>query len=150
MKIAMKMVGADQLTVKLRNLGEKVADRARKTMRRNADIIEREAKLNAPRDTGALEDSIHQVLSYGFRNRLQIDIECGGFVDGVNVDEYAAMIHENYESLHPGAGTVAKRLANPGRYIGSKFLERAFEAQRDKLLRDAIEDVNESIRESGL
>lgn len=139
----MKVTGAEDLKIALRNMSARLSDRARKVMRRNAVIIVSEAKLNTPVDTHALEDSIHMETSYGFRGRLQIDIVCGGLVDGVNVDEYAMLIHENYGSMKPGPGTIAKRQANPGRYIGEKFLERAYEAQRAQLETEMIEAVNE-------
>lgn len=41
-----------------------------------------------------------------------------------------------------GPGTAAKRAANPGRYIGEKFLDRAVKAQRDKLNAAMIDAVN--------
>ena len=142
------MIGDAAVKLMLRNVAERVPDRARKTMHKYADLIVADAKLFVPVDTHNLEESIHKVVSYGFRGRLQIDIEAGGFINGVDVDEYALMIHENYEALHPGAGTAAKRLANPGVYIGSKYLERAYEKHIDALRADMIVAINEGIAEA--
>lgn len=136
-----KLTGFDALKAALRNVAEKVPETGRKTMHRGADKIEKLAKLQCPHDTGALEDSIHQEVQYEDRGRLAIDIVCGGESDGVNVDDYALEVHENYSHMKPGPGTLAKMAANPGIEIGEKFLTRAVESQSDKLSRDIIEAV---------
>jgi hypothetical protein len=137
----MKMTadGFDQVMAQLRNAATKVPDNARKVMHRQADKIVELAKLMAPHDTGELEDAIHKEISYEGRGRLVIDIVCGGTIRGVDVDRYAAEIHENYESMKPGVGTIAKRAANPGIYVGGKFLERALNESLPKLNKALIE-----------
>ncbi|MCP1540061.1 hypothetical protein [Methylorubrum extorquens] len=139
----MQVAGTKSLLAELLNIGEKVPDNARKVMHRNADKIIEEAVLNAPVDKHNLEQAIRKRISYQstFRKRLKIDIEVGGIVNGVNVDEYAMQIHENYGSMNPGKGTIAKRDANPGRFIGEKFLERAVEAVEGKLRPSLIQAV---------
>lgn len=141
MKVTMKASGFDQLYVALNHAADRVRDAARKQMHRGADIIVDEAKLNTPVDKHNLERSIRKEVNYGFRGRLQIQIVMGGIVNGVNVDEYAYEVHENYEDMGVGPGTAAKRLANPGRYVGSKFLERAMKDNQDKLQRGMISAV---------
>jgi hypothetical protein len=135
MKIKMQAKGFDQLFLQLSHAADRVKDGARKQLHRAGNAVEREARLNAPVDEHNLEQSIKKQIDYGFRGRLQIQVVMGGFVNGVNVDEYAVEIHENYESRSPGPGTIAKREANPGRYVGGKFLERALEENRDKIER---------------
>lgn len=149
MKPKLTVTGADQVFVALRNTADRVSATARKTMHRGADQIVREAKLNTPHDDGELEDSIKKEVAYGERGRLQIDVVCGGIVRGVNVDNYAMEVHENYEGMlrhGPGPNTLAKMNANPGRYIGSKFLERARAAVAPKLIRDMIQAVTREFK----
>lgn len=143
--VSLNAEGIEAVILRLRNLAQTVPDNARKVMHRGADRIVKEAKLNVPVDTHNLEESIRKEVDYGFRGRLKIDITCGGEVNGVNVDQYAVIVHENYEGMlkhGPGPGTLAKMAANPGRIIGSKFLERALEAERDKLNRAMIGVLN--------
>ena len=135
----MRLEGTAELLASLRNISDKVSSTARKTMHRGADRIVKRAKLYAPVDTGALVDSIHKEVGYDDQNRrLEIDIVAGGEVDGVDVDAYVLEIHENYESMKPGKNTLAKMAANPGVLIGSKFLERAVDEEREKLEREVI------------
>jgi HK97 gp10 family phage protein len=141
MKINLKTSGVKELQAQLRYLSETVPENARKIMHRNADQIIKQAQINAPVDKHNLEKSIRKEVSYGFRGRLQIDIVVGGIVNGVNVDEYAALIHENYSSMTPGPGTLAKRQANPSAYVGEKFLERALRDQEDKLTKSMIGEI---------
>lgn len=141
--------GAEDLILRLRNLAERVPETGRKTMHRGADKIVEEAQLNTPVDKHNLEKSIRKEISYsdtgsGSQGRLQIDIVVGGTVNGVDVDEYSVEVHERYEDFKGvGKGTQAKREANPSRYIGEKFLTRAFEAQRKKLMKAMIDAVEE-------
>lgn len=137
----MSISGIDELVANFRYLADKVPENARKTFHRETDKIVKEAKLNTPVDDGELEDSIHKEVGYEQRGRLKIDIVAGGVVRGVNVDRYAVLIHENYESMKPGPNTLAKRAANPGRYVGGKFLERAVDDGNKKLQKAMVAGV---------
>lgn len=137
-----KIEGLEDLRQILHNIAEKVPNNARGVMHRGADKIVERAKLFTPRDTGALEDAIHQESSYGYRGRLTIEIICGGGVNpktGQPVDDYAAEIHESYNDEHPGPGTVAKMNANPGVVIGDHFMTRALDEQAPKIEAAMIE-----------
>ena len=138
MRVKTKITGFEEISIGLRHIAEKVQDGARKKMHRGADKIVKEARLNAPFDTGALEKSIHKEISYETRGRLRITIVAGGEVDGVDVDAYVVMIHENYNNMRPGKGTLAKMAANPGRLIGYHFLTRAYDDQGNKLQKAMI------------
>ena len=138
--------GFGAVFARLNNIGEKVPDNARKTMHRAADRVVRNAKLMAPVDKHNLEESIKKEISYGFRGRLQINVTAGGFVNGVNVSNYVAEVHENYSSFVPGPNTVAKQNANPQVIVGEKFLERALEQERTKLRQQMIRAVAEALR----
>jgi len=141
MKSGIKITGLNEIYLALNHAAERVADGARKAMHRGADEIVREAKLNTPVDEHNLEESIRKEVTYGFRGRLVINVIMGGMVNGVNVDNYAVEVHENYSQMKPGPGTVAKRQANPQRYVGEKFLERAGKDVRARLERNAIQVV---------
>lgn len=141
MKPSIKIHGVKQLEIKLRHTADRVADSARKTMHRGAANILKEAQLNAPVDEHNLEKSLRIERTTGIRGRLELTIVMGGFVGNVNVDRYAVEVHEHYSSMGVGPGTQAKRLANPGRYIGEKFLERAAKDGEAKLLAAMISTV---------
>jgi hypothetical protein len=149
MNVKMGVRGVGNVLAELRSIGQRVPEAARKTMHRTSDWIVKEAKLNVPVDTHNLEESIRKEVSYGGRGRLQIDITCGGIVNGVNVDLYALEVHENYEGMTkngPGPGTLEKMKANPGRKIGSHFLSRAVEEAQKKLRNQMIEAIVKEIR----
>ncbi|WP_062120532.1 HK97 gp10 family phage protein [Aureimonas sp. AU40] len=134
--IGSRVRGAEALAVELRQIAERVADTSRKQLRRGADEIVKEARLNAPVDEGNLEESIRIEREYEpGRGRLKIDVVAGGEVNGVNVEQYALYVHENYSSMQPGPKTLAKQQANPSRIVGEKFLERAAEAEFQRRFR---------------
>lgn len=141
MKAGLRVYGCEELAGLMKELAGKVPQQGRKIIDRGADKIVKEAQLNAPVDEHNLEDAIHKEKSYEGRGRLKVDLVVGGQVRGVNVDQYAALIHENYRSMNPGAGTLAKRAANPGRYIGEKFLERAVDDNMPKLIKQMSEAI---------
>lgn len=150
----MKVTGVNLVRTELRNIAQRVPDAARKTMHRSAETIVEEAKINVPEDYGYLKDSIRILKDYaGPNGRLQIDIVAGGQTvfsmrDGrdIDLDSYAAIIHENYESLKPGAKSRAKMARYPGR-VGSRFLARAAEAEQSKLGQKMIQAVQGTINE---
>lgn len=146
--IDMKVDGVDQLLTRLRYTASKVKDNARKVMHREAEKIQKRAVLYAPVDDGELEQAIHIEKGYEDNGRLTIQIVAGGEVNGIDVDAYAALIHENYASMKPGLNTIAKRDANPGVYIGEKFLDRAAKDSEPALVKAEIEAVNDALEES--
>lgn len=131
--IKMKVTGATQAITRLRSIGTLVPEQARKTMHASAERIVKEARLNAPVEHGNLEQSIHVEKSYeAGRGRLMIDVVAGGIVNGRNVDDYAAVMHESTYDLGPES--LAKQEAHPERLVGPKFLERAAEAEQEPLI----------------
>jgi hypothetical protein len=145
--MSMKEKGCDELMAQLRYVAGKVPDNARKVMHRQADKVVKLAQLYAPFDDGELEESIHKEVGHEDNNRLAIDIVAGGIVNGVDVDTYAAEMEENYESMKPGPGTIAKREANPGVYVGGKFLERALNDSATELTDRLLESVITTTRD---
>jgi uncharacterized protein YdaL len=153
MQTRLNIIGIGAARASLRSFATRVPDGARKQMHKSADKIVAEAKLNAPVDVGNLERSIRILKDYQAGNgRLMIDIIAGAqeaisrggtYMD---VDQYAAIIHENYEQYTPGPRTLAKRAANPGRYIGSGFLTRAAADEEPKLQKQMIQTIETIIR----
>lgn len=143
MKAKMTVHGAGYVWTRLRHAADRVKDGARKAMHRGAERIVKEARLNTPVDKHNLEESIRIEKDYTERGRLQIEIVAGGVINGVNVDDYFLEIHEHYEDggRKPGPNTLAKMKANPGRWIGSGFLRRAVEDNREKIEQHAIDVI---------
>lgn len=161
MKAAMGVSGMTAVRIAMRNIAIRVPEGARKQMHRSADEIVRVAQIQAPRDLGNLEKAIRVLKSYGVRGRLQIDIgvlPTGNEVNingkPINLNDYAAIIHENYESVFakngPGKRTLEKMAQYPSYRIGSGFLSRAADAEEKKLEPKMIAVVDHIIKEVGL
>lgn len=147
MEITLGVRNTSKVVLEMRSIGAKVVETARKTMHRAAARIEKRAKLFAPVDKHNLEEAIHIEQGYGTSGRLQMDVVASGEVNGVNVEEYAELVHENYDApgMMPGPGTLAKREANPGVYIGRKYLERAGSVEERILQPNMIAAVTKTI-----
>lgn len=129
--IRMRAHNVGKVVIELGHLGERVVDNARKTMHAAAKRIEKKAKLNAPVDEHNLEDSIRIERYTVERGRLALEVVAGGEVNGVNVDDYAALMHEGDYNLGPGS--IAKQQANPDVVVGRKYLERARDEEEETL-----------------
>ena len=158
MKASIQVTGGPAVQGRLRHIGERVVDSARKMMHSSADKIVAQAKINAPVEKYRLEESIRKEVSYGHRGRLQIDIVVGGTIDGVNVDQYAAIIHERYEDIISDdptdkngytrrEATKIKQRAHPESYVGGKFLDRAADPYKEKLRARMAEAITQVIEE---
>lgn len=161
MRVNINVKNADKVVSRLRQIGEKVVKGARYRMYKASERIMEEAKINVPRDKYRLEDAIHIEKGYGYRGRLQLDVVVSGTIDGVNVEQYAAIIHENYEdiispdntSVHKRTGYVQelrqgtreKQAQYPDHYIGGKFLERAAEKERKTLMEYMTAVINSAV-----
>lgn len=148
----MKFRNGDKVITDIQSTGERVVEGARKVMHSAAARIVKRAKLYAPIDTGDLIEAIQAKKRYvGARGRLAYEIIADGEVaSGRNVSDYAAVVHEAYETQiavnGPGRNTQAKMDANPGVFIGSKFLERAHEEEGERLRPRLIEAITTVIR----
>ncbi|MGV1754833.1 hypothetical protein [Agrobacterium sp. CG674] len=157
MKGNIRATNFQKVKIELRNLATRVPEAARKVMHKSADEIVRVAKIQAPRDWGNLENAIKQLSSYGDRGRLQIDI--GISPDGnetgengpIDVNQYAVLIHENYENVirvnGPGKETRKKMRQYPKYRIGSGFLTRAAMAEQKKIQPQMISTIDQIILE---
>lgn len=156
MKGSMKVHGYQAVRQQFRSIGKKVPDAARKQMHRAAERTVERARLYVPEDEQHLRNSIRIEKSYGVRGRLQIDIVVGDMTavkaNGrvIDLNQYAAIIHENYAAMQPGKRTLEKRAANPGVHIGEKFLERAAEDENEKLQALMVASINAIIERESL
>lgn len=129
----MKIEGLDAVRLMLLQDQDKAVDAARKQMTRAAKEVQKEAVLNAPVDLGNLEKAIQIDSPRTSRAELkEITVYVASEAGGVDVGRYAEIVHERYgdpggpAGTHgPGPGTLSKMAANPGRFIGKKYLERA-------------------------
>lgn len=146
----------------LKNIAQRVPEHAARTMRRAAARIVKNAQDYVPEDEGDLMRSIRAEERRGARNRLEIDITVGGQTvvkkNGrvVNLDQYAAIVHENYEGMlwgeygdGPSDKTLEKMAANPGK-VGSKFLSRAASEEEETLQSKMIADITQVIKEENM
>ncbi|MER9176316.1 hypothetical protein NKH72_22310 [Mesorhizobium sp. M0955] len=143
--IKMKVTGVAEVKTRLRNIATLVPDTARKMMHASADRIVQEGRLNAPFEDGELEEAIHVEKSYeAGRGRLMIDVVAGGVVNGVDVDEYAAVMHESDYALGPNS--LAKQAEHPERTVGRKYLERAAEDEQEPLMTKMIAAITRIVK----
>ncbi|TDW20406.1 bacteriophage HK97-gp10 putative tail-component [Rhizobium azibense] len=141
--IEMKVTGVRQTVLKLRSIGDRVHDNARKTMHAAADRIVETAKKMAPVDKHNLEEAIQKKIGYeGRRKRLAIDIEIAPVVNGVRVEDYATYMHEGEYELGPKS---AEKNASQDEEVGPGFLTRAAEAEEKKLNERMVAAVTEVI-----
>lgn len=131
----------ENLAFVLRQGGERVVRRARETMKREADLIVKLAKSNAPVDKGDLEESIRAERTYEDNQRLQIAVIVGGVGD---VDSYALAMEEGLAPYGSGAfnlGPRSREKAAAGNDVGGKYLERAWLEREEKIPENIFVDA---------
>tara|TARA_R100001086_G_scaffold249865_1_gene191431 strand:- start:667 stop:1110 length:444 start_codon:yes stop_codon:yes gene_type:complete len=142
--MAMK-IKVDTVTLLAREWGRgapKVQDSIREELDEIGDLLVDEANKRAPFESGELEIShSYQVTKDGL-DRWNLSVTAGGVVNGVNVNDYAIVIHEGRGSSwnNLGPGSLAKNRKQKER-VGEKFLERALidnEELIESVLFDAI------------
>lgn len=105
--------------------------RARDAAHTEASFIMEIAEDQAPFDTGELEKAFKLNINRLRSDRTIFNVEVGGMVDGVNVDEYAWVMHEASYKLGPGS--LAKQ-SGVGRLVGPKYLERAYDEREGPMM----------------
>jgi hypothetical protein len=138
-KIEMKVIGSKEVILKLRNMGDRVQENARKTMHRSADRIVKTAQKMAPVDQGNLEAAIQKQVGYeSYRGRLKIDVVVVDSVNGVDVSRYAEQMHYGHYKL--GEKSQLKQ-DGQSEIVGPGFLTRAAAPEDDKLNRQMVEMI---------
>lgn len=119
----------DQLAEQFRQSISRTRRESKKIMREVANDILLASQQMAPLDDGELEQAHDISIVRLNRDDMLLEIGVGGWVGGVNVDEYAWIMHERlspYGDLNLGPRSILKNALNPAnRKVGGKFLERA-------------------------
>jgi hypothetical protein len=133
----------DKLRVSLFRKADMVEEAVEAAVEIAAQLIADEAKANVPVDTHNLEEAIHVANRQTRRGNHAVDIEVSGpGSEGRDVEEYAMEVHESYQNMTPGPGTIAKRAADPTHYVGEKYMERAVETKK----KEAVEIVKTAVK----
>lgn len=125
-----KVTGIAGVLLEMKRIGERTNKAALRQLRREAQTIAEISQEQAPVLEGNLEMSHQIVETIGDGRRVEIAIEVGGQVNGVDVNGYLDFIHEAVYRLGP------KSLEKQGRVkrvVGRKFLERARDEREDKI-----------------
>ncbi len=149
LNMRMKASGIASVQASFRTIGKRIPLETREELvAAREDVIEL-AKLQTPVDKFNLEESIREGEELDGAGHLKLEVVAGGMVHGVNVDLYAAKVHEFYELIgKPGPGTREKMAANPGVQIGSGFLTRALETIRETMTGRMTKVVRKIIRQA--
>jgi len=136
--------GGDLLAHEIENILRRTSRRLSRLLEKGAEEIKDKAVDFAPKDTGALEDSISLKKNSraGVNGRNTFSVFVDGEAessDGRKVGEYAH--HAHYSNEARGAGTVAK-----GEQAGPMFMERALDDVKPRLEKRAKDIVKEELR----
>ena len=112
---------------------------SKKSLRRGAKDILEVSKSQAPIDDGQLEKAHELSIVRLNKDEMGVEITVGGTVDGVDVDFYAAEVHERmapYGDINLGPRSRAKDDAKTvaHRFVGGKFLERAADELQEGII----------------
>jgi len=130
--IEMKVTGVNKTILSLRHIGDRVVDKARKTMHRAAKRIQKRAEEYAPVDEGDLQRSIYIESTYvGNNRRLQINLQIrpADAAADPRLGIYSVIMHEGEYQLGPKS---AAKDAGRG-VVGPRFLTRAANWEEEKL-----------------
>lgn len=160
-----KVTGLDKVVVQLRRVHHTVMRRVKATMQEAAGNMKEMAKDFAPVDKYRLEESIDVRPGRDERRYTQWTMTMGGVIDGVDVDQYATLMHENYEdiispepvdeygrvrregSIEKDKRVRAKYRGDPRAFVGGKFLERAADITRERIDKRVLDVVTEVTRQ---
>lgn len=126
-----EVVYALQLTDRLVN------DQAREVMKQGAEKIKNDARHFAPVEFHGIEKALKLLPSQGNRYSLRMTVAVTGVVNGRNIDEYAAIVHE-YAWHKRGPLTRLK-----GPQAGPRYLVRAVNKNKKTIL-DGLEKAMSS------
>lgn len=135
-----KVTGLGDLVAALKRIERDVVRAASAEIHRQGEAIMQASQLNAPVDEGDLE-AAHSVET---KQRPGGSTTVVG-VGGGEVDVYAMQMHEGLSpygsgAFQPGPKTIAK-----GPQAGGKFLERAFNDQKDEIAPAVADAVRKAL-----
>ncbi len=132
----------------IRQVGDRAVKGVSGVMRDFGEIIAHQAEMNAPRDTGALEDAIQVKMDRDSNGRLVVKIYVSRTAmneGGYRVADYAYQMETGLAPFgtgeyQAGQGTVAK-----GPQAGGRYLERAVQQHRQELLQRVARIVRKAV-----
>lgn len=140
-KLRFKGLDANGLARLLRQADKTARNEAFAAMRDATYEIKDISVKQAPVDTGELEAAHRVVINRNQSLKAHYAIEVGGTVNGVNVDEYAEIIHEGLGWSKLGPASLAKAATVAPLIVGPHFLWRAFDGR----VKDTIQRVEEAM-----
>jgi hypothetical protein len=117
---------------------------SKKIIRKAAKDIMLASQQMAPVDFGRLEEAHHINDLRVNEDQMHLEIEVSGFIDGRDVADYAAEIHQTLLPFGSGGGpnggphlgplSQEKNASNPSdRPVGGRFLERAVDLYEEEV-----------------
>lgn len=121
----------------------KVMDGSLRALRAMGELVAKEARLNAPVDTGELEDAITTIEERTRNSRGQfgqVTIKVGVDVSKLKLEDhkgydYSIAMHDGVYKLGP---LSQEKQDSQGNIVGYKYLERALR-DNEKKVRDAVQ-----------
>lgn len=138
-----------EVVLALQYVDKEVNHETRKAFMEAAELVKKTTVEYAPIDEGNLEESV-RIVRFGGNNqyRMRLTIAVGGMMNGRNVSEYAAYVHEYTWDMR-GPLTKAK-----GPKAGPRYLFRAMRDQEkevQKILEAAMKKgIAKGISKSGV
>lgn len=135
------------------NVERSVRANAARSLERSANRIAKRAQSYTPIDTEDLMNSIRVVKKRGARGRNEFVVIMGDMIGaqrGIDIDQYALVVHEFYELW---ASTIARRAeererGGPADKRGGHFMTRALADDRELATHDMIEVIARTIRQA--
>lgn len=128
-KLRFRGLTANQLARMLTNASREGREAAFQAMREEANEIKEISIKQSPVDTGELEAAHRLIINRNQTDKAHYTIEVGGTINGVNVEDYAEIIHEGIGWTKLGERSMAKQGRVAPYIVGEKFLERALESR---------------------
>lgn len=113
------------------------------TLAAETNIMKDISVAQSPVDEGNLEEAHKVVTRANGSDKRTLDIVVGGTVNGVDVDQYATVMHESDYKLGPKSRL--KQAQSPY-IVGPKFLERAFTGRIETALANIYDALVGKVR----
>lgn len=140
----MRATGIAETRLFLQNIRGRTTAALRAEMLKAAQDTAALAKDMAPEEYGDLQTSIDVKEQASASHRYHVSVIAGGTSKaGIDVSRYAAIMHENYESILSDPETIERKERKErrtGQIVGSKFLTRALD-ETDKTLANRLGKV---------
>ena len=117
--------GAERLTMAIRGSSRKVIEQSGKVVKNNAELVQRFAKVYAPRDTGFLESQINTSYPQALEAHINAEAAYSGY------QEYGTRLQINAEAAYSGYQEYGTRFQT-----GKPFMRPALKVVEPKFKQD--------------